>query len=170
VTILGLEGALGVFSVAIVRDGEVLAATTIPGNLALESGLDAVDRMMREAGVVVESGAPGGRPRVDRIAVGVGPGRFTGLRIAISYAKALAQAWGMPLVPIPSSELVPQDVFGRLGERDFTVETLEPPIANPALTAALLARSREPAASPHEVRADYGNHAGPKIQKLPPLA
>jgi tRNA threonylcarbamoyladenosine biosynthesis protein TsaB len=37
---------------------------------------------------------------VDRIAVGVGPGTFTGLRIGIASAQALAQATGIELVGV----------------------------------------------------------------------
>lgn len=38
--------------------------------------------------------------QVDRIAVGVGPGTFTGIRIAIATARALSQARSVPLVGI----------------------------------------------------------------------
>lgn len=46
---------------------------------------------------------------LDRIAVANGPGTFTGTRIAVSAARALALAAGCPVVAISSLELVAQD-------------------------------------------------------------
>jgi tRNA threonylcarbamoyladenosine biosynthesis protein TsaB len=45
----------------------------------------------------------GGWEAIELIAVGIGPGSFTGLRIGISTARALGQARGLPIAGVPST-------------------------------------------------------------------
>lgn len=96
--VLGIDGALGGFSAAVADDAGLRSSVALDGNVALEGGLGAIARALAEAQVE--------RSQLDRLAVSIGPGGFTGLRIAIVYAKSLAQAWGLPLVPISSFDLL----------------------------------------------------------------
>jgi tRNA threonylcarbamoyladenosine biosynthesis protein TsaB len=98
VIVLGIDGALGGFSAAVAAAGTIRASGSEPGNVALEAGLTTVAAVLKDAGVAA--------PEIERLAVGCGPGGFTGLRIAISYAKSLAQAWRRPLVAIDSFDLL----------------------------------------------------------------
>jgi tRNA A37 threonylcarbamoyladenosine modification protein TsaB len=122
VNVLALDGALGAFSAAVAAGGEVAQSRSETGNVALERGLAIVQSLLEESRL--------GPRDLDRLAVGIGPGGFTGLRIAITYAKALAQAWERPLVPISSFDLLE---FGRHFERVLTVVVGRPGIISARL-------------------------------------
>jgi tRNA threonylcarbamoyladenosine biosynthesis protein TsaB len=108
--VLALDGALGSFSAAIARNGRIAASRGEAGSVALERGLIAVESVLRETRL--ESS------QIDRLAIGIGPGGFTGLRIAVAYAKSLAAVWKRPLVPISSFDLLE---FGADFERVLAV-------------------------------------------------
>ncbi len=108
--VLALDGALGSFSAAIACDGRIAASLSEPGNVALERGLAIVEGTFGQARLT--------HADIDRLAVGIGPGRFTGLRIAVAYAKALAAVWDRPLVPIQSFDILE---YGRTLPRVLSV-------------------------------------------------
>jgi tRNA threonylcarbamoyladenosine biosynthesis protein TsaB len=56
--------------------------------------LPAIDRLLVDAGWVAA--------RLEGLAVAVGPGSFTGLRIGISTVKGLGLALGLPIAPVPT--------------------------------------------------------------------
>ncbi len=53
---------------------------------------------------------------VEGIAVAIGPGSFTGLRIGVTTAKALAQSWELPLAGVPTLEALAGNLAHRVGE------------------------------------------------------
>lgn len=97
--ILGFDTATGITAVAVADHGTVVSEEWVgPG----PDGRPAAARALL---VMIDAAvrASGGWERIATIAVGRGPGSFTGLRIAISTARALAQARRIPVVGIDTT-------------------------------------------------------------------
>jgi tRNA threonylcarbamoyladenosine biosynthesis protein TsaB len=100
VTLLGLDTSTAAASACVLRaDGESFEVAPPPERLKRPPA-HASELMPAVADVM--SRAEVGWADLDAIAVGVGPGTFTGLRIGIATARALAGASGLPLRPVSS--------------------------------------------------------------------
>ena len=62
-----------------------------------------------------------GKGRAERVAVSVGPGSFTGLRVGLAAARALCFAWGAKAVGYPTLALVSAIAREREGALPVTV-------------------------------------------------
>ncbi len=98
--ILALDSSTGVVTVAVARAGEdapgvgearreVLAEVSVPSRGASETLLPAAHAALNLVGTDLGE--------IERILVGVGPGTFTGIRIALAAARALSLATGAAL-------------------------------------------------------------------------
>ena len=95
--VLGIETSTRQGGVAIVGEDHVLCETVLNVEVThSERLLPAVDRALDEARITLDG--------LGGIAVSIGPGSFTGLRIGLSTAKGLAYATGLPLVGVPTLE------------------------------------------------------------------
>ena len=94
--ILALETSTELGSCALWRDGDIVERLCPPGQSHSETLLPLVRELLGESGLKVA--------QLDAIAFGVGPGAFTGLRVACGIAQGLAVAANIPLVPVTSLE------------------------------------------------------------------
>lgn len=89
-------GAEGV--VALAEDALVVAAEVLPGRSSSEQLMPAVRRLMEARGW--------GVMELAGIAVVIGPGSFTGVRVGLSAAKGLCEAGGVGMVAMSRLALV----------------------------------------------------------------
>lgn len=82
---LAIDSATSACSAALFDDGQCIAGFH-----------EVLGRGHAERLVPMIAALPG-RGRADRIAVSLGPGSFTGVRVGIAAARALALAWGVPV-------------------------------------------------------------------------
>jgi tRNA threonylcarbamoyl adenosine modification protein YeaZ len=110
VRVLAIDTALGACSACILQDGEPLAAEILPMERGhAEALMPLLDRL--------SAGVDGGFESLDRVAVTVGPGSYTGLRVGISAARGIGLAAGIPVVGVAtlSAFLAPLIAYERRG-------------------------------------------------------
>lgn len=91
--ILGIETATSICSVVLARDGKLLAMRESVGARDHSAALTTyIAEVFTEAGFAYN--------QVDAIAVSMGPGSYTGLRIGVSSAKGLCYALDKPFIAI----------------------------------------------------------------------
>lgn len=91
--ILCLETSTAVCSVALVEDAKTLVLKeSLDGQNHAEKITVFIDEVMKEAKVTYQD--------LDAVAVSMGPGSYTGLRIGVSTAKGLCYAMDKPLIAI----------------------------------------------------------------------
>jgi len=94
VIVLGIDTSTPQTSLAIGNEREVLASLSIAGTARQESAIPALRQLLTWSGIDLQ--------HVGGVAVGVGPGLFTGLRVGVETAKTLAQVLTVPIVSITS--------------------------------------------------------------------
>ena len=92
--ILAIETATEACSVALIHGQDIIARSEIAPRRHTELVLPMADALLAEAGI--------GRHALDAIAVGRGPGAFTGVRLGVSLAQGMALALDLPVITISS--------------------------------------------------------------------
>jgi tRNA threonylcarbamoyladenosine biosynthesis protein TsaB len=108
VKILAVDTCLGACSVAIL-DGEAVIAhrLVLMDRGHAEALAPMVDEAMGESGLAYNA--------LDRLAVTVGPGTFTGQRVGLAFMRAMRVALKKPLVGITSLETMAQQAIAEAG-------------------------------------------------------
>jgi tRNA threonylcarbamoyladenosine biosynthesis protein TsaB len=97
--ILAIETATETVGVAVQTTEGIRAELTLTGRRRhVESLAPAIEHLLGQVGLTV--------PALDTVAVDLGPGLFTGLRVGVAAAKGLAQALGAGVVGVTSLDIL----------------------------------------------------------------
>lgn len=113
-TVLGFDTATDDVAVAVVHDGEPLYEAQL--GVGEQGGPRHTTGLLGEVEGAVA--AAGGWEAIGRIAVGVGPGSFTGIRVGIASAKALGLSRTLPVAGVCTLDALAAGIGEVAGERD----------------------------------------------------
>ncbi len=102
--LLAFETATEACSVAVLVDGRVIERFELAPRRHAELALPWADALLAEAGVA--------KSQLDAIAVGRGPGAFTGVRLAVALAQGIALALDRPVVAVSTLAALAQRAPG----------------------------------------------------------
>jgi tRNA threonylcarbamoyladenosine biosynthesis protein TsaB len=130
VKVLGLDTSTLTSGIAVIDDNRVLAEVRHDGSARTADLLVAIDDCCKRAGI--------GPMDLDAVAVGAGPGSFTGLRIGMATAKGIAFAANKPLWAVSSLAAIAWD-----GAHDLITEARLEGLTGSVFVGALDARRGE---------------------------
>ena len=96
--ILAFDTSTMAFTVALRHDQGTVNLEIVHEAARSQSIVQSVDFMLRTVGLSLED--------LEAVYAGTGPGSFTGIRIGLAFANALLQTKGVPLLGIPSLDLL----------------------------------------------------------------
>jgi tRNA threonylcarbamoyladenosine biosynthesis protein TsaB len=98
VIVVGIETSTPQTSVAIGGEQGIVAQMSVAGRARQEAAAPALQQLLRWSGTDLH--------QVGGVAVGIGPGLFTGLRVGVETAKTLAQVLAVPIVGLTSLDVL----------------------------------------------------------------
>jgi tRNA threonylcarbamoyladenosine biosynthesis protein TsaB len=114
-TILGFDTSMPVTAACVLRDDGRGFSTEPPDSAALAGPPEHSAELLPTIARLLEESGTGWRD-LESIAVGIGPGTFTGLRIGVATARGLAQALGLRLRPVPSLQALAAGLAATVGD------------------------------------------------------
>lgn len=113
--ILGIETSGELCSVALMVDeSEFFEINILKKHIHSRKLIDMIDSVLKESGIEIN--------KISSIAVSIGPGSFTGLRIGLTAAKGLAFGSNLPIIPVSTFNAMAVVISGFLKpETEFAV-------------------------------------------------